>query len=257
MLPFILAGAAVAAAVPVGASVVLSRKPKSAAGASLAGLPSEKVAALEVTPPTEAEPAKPTNPLSSLLKGAGAALSVGKVAAAGLGVSAGVAAAGVLAASASGQVVDKLLGQGEGRGNLAAARGPAALPVVAAQAAVEKIGAALKVDPKLSKDIGHIVAAGPLAAPVAQLKLINAGVEAVAKAIGGDKGVQSVKTVVHAFDPTRKDTPAGAVVGAVGGFLKNIIPIPKPTPSAPPKPLINLPAIRLPVIKLPFGLGKK
>lgn len=257
MLP-LLAGAAVLAAAPFGARLVLNRggKGKAAPSSSPATPEVKEETPLEARPPAPAEPAKPPSAAAAIVKGASTALSVGKVVAgAGAGVSAGVAAVGILAASASGQVVEKLLGQGEGRGNLAAVTGVAALPAFVTQAAVEKVGAALGMKPKLAKDIGHVAAAGPLAPAVAQLKLLNKGVEGVAKLIAGDKGVQAVKNVVHSFDPTRKDTVPGKVVGAVGGFIKNIIPVPKPSTTRKPAASSSPPKVL--GIKLPNLFGKK
>ncbi|WP_224249848.1 hypothetical protein [Hyalangium gracile] len=120
-------------------------------------------------------------------------------------------------------LVRDVLGQGQGRANVAVVLGPGAiLPATLDRATREALEALGIQDPELQKTAGQIAAAGFLtlggtlgAAPlVAQLKLLDAGLGLISK-----DAQRAVHDLLRQFDPTNPSALAGKLLNDALGMI--------------------------------------
>lgn len=206
----ILAGALL---LGIGAPLAARAVVKRSAGKASAG-----PAAALAPPPAADEPAPPASspPVSgaNLSTAVDAAKKISSLAGAGAAATAATIGAGILASAATGQVVSKVLGQGEGRGNLATVLGVSALPVAVGALVGQKLGKAIGLGAAGQRTTGHLAAAAmvapPLAIAVGGAKLLQGAVKLISPKLAA-----SASKALSALDPTRTNTVTGKVVGGV------------------------------------------
>ncbi|MFZ5469468.1 MAG: hypothetical protein ACOZIN_08530 [Myxococcota bacterium] len=218
--PLLIAGAGMgAAAVASAAAALVSKRRKAKQSPLRESLPGRETAQAGRPSPAPRSDAAP-----------GLKLPTGAIA--GAGGAAATVGAGLLLNAGLGKLTE-LSGGTEGRSNYVAATGiPGFVGVQTAQGISTGLRA-VGVDANAAESLGRwggaaaavgLVTGGFGLPAVAGAAALYEGTKAIVGAVGGEQAAKDFANAVASLDPTSSKTIPGQVVGAVGGFIKNLWP---------------------------------